>query len=276
MLADNQDHEIVSDLPGGSPYFELKSTLQLFIIEKKWSSLKHSAYNMLTIFPEEAFGWFALGLALSRLGDYSAAVVNLKKALYHNPDMASADYQLGITYYRKHDYSNAIQHYEAALAKGMNTQFLYYNLGNAWFKLSKSGAAIQCYIKSLSICPNFTPAAYGLFRIYFDKNDYQKAVSSLRPIISTNKLPSYLLAQARLLYENESKTNFFKLRKANKLLTCAIDLDDNFALAYYERAFVKSKLRDIKGYLRDKTTAFQLNPELRNGHTFGLFSAYYI
>jgi len=230
----------------------------------------------LAIFPDEAFGWFALGIAFSRLGDFSSAIVNLKKALYHNPVMASADYQLGITYYRDRDYIIAIQHYEAAMAKGMNTEFLQYNLGNTWLKLNNPDAALQCYIKSLSINSNFTPAAYGLFRIYFGKNDYQKAVSSLEPIISNEKLPSYLLAQAKLLYDNDSETSFFKLRQANNLLTSAIDLDDSFALAYYERAFVKGKLGDAKGCLRDKTKAFQLEPELRNGHTFSLFSSYYI
>lgn len=169
------DHNTETNYPVGSPYFEFKSTLKIFIAENKWESLKQSAYNMLAIFPEEAFGWFALGMAFSRLGDTSSAIINLKKA-----------------------------------------------------------------------------------------------VSSLQPIISNDKLPSYLLAQAKLLYENESETSFFKLRQANNLLTSAIDLDDNFALAYYERAFVKSMIGDAKGCLRDKTKAFQLDPELRNGHTFSL------
>jgi len=276
MPTNNLNLNTETNFPGGSPYFEFKSTLQLFIANKKWTSLKQSAYNMLAIFPEEAFGWFALGIAFSRLGDFASAITNLKKALYHDPNMVSADYQLGITYYRNNDYIRAIEHYEAALAKGMNTEFIQYNLGNAWLKLNNPDTALQYYIKSLSISSNFTPAVYGLFRIYFSKNDYQKAVSSLKPIINNDKLPSYLLAQAKLLYDSDSETNFFKLRQASNLLTSAISLDDNFALAYYERAFVKSKLGDNKGCLNDKTKAFQLEPELRKGHTFSLFSNYYM
>ena len=273
MLTDKQDYEKYQTLSGGSLYIELKSTLKLFIKEKKWLSLKEVARNTITLFPEEDFGWFAVGMALSRLGEYKAAVINLRKALYLNPSMVSADYQLGITFYRQRNYLKAIQHYKAALTNGMNTKYLHYNLGNVWYKLNHNEAAIQCYNNSLNECSCFTPAAYGLFRIYFDKNNYQKAVSSLSSFISDGKLPIYLLSRAKLLYRNESEINPYNLRKALKLLSCAIDLDDSFALAYYERAFVKSKQGDLEGFFRDRTTAFQLNAELRKGHTFELFSA---
>lgn len=276
MLADKQGHKTVSNIPEGNPYFELKATLQFFITEKKWSNLEHSSRNMIAVYPDADFGWFTLGLALSRQGDYTAAILNLKKALYLNPDLMSADYQLGITSYRQQNYLQAIHHFEAAKMKGMDTHYLYYNLGNSWYKEGKVDSSIKCYLRSLSICPDFTPAAYGLFRIYFSNHDYQNAVASLRPVISDDKLPSYLLAQARLLYENESETNFSILRQALKLLNSAIDLDDKFALAYYERAYVKTRLGDIKGFAHDKVMAFQLNPELRKGHLLSLFSTSYL
>lgn len=271
MSADKLNHRAETNTSSGNPYFEFKATLQRFIIERKWSSLIDSSYNMLAVFPEEDFGWFALGLAFSRLGDFSSAAINLKKALYINPNMTSAYYQLGITYYRNNDYLNAIKYFELALEKGMHTHFLYYNMGNTWYKLNNNEFALQCYIKSLSICHSYTPAAYGLFQIYFGKKDYQNAVSSLSSVINNNKLPSYLLAQAKLLYENESEINTYKLRKAKKILTSAIEIDNNFALAYYERAYVRSKLLDLCGYLEDKAVAFKLNPELKDGHTSCFF-----
>ncbi len=276
MLSEEKDNENLTTTQGGNPYFELKSTLQLFIREKRWTSLEETSRNMISLYPEMEFGWFALAMALSRLGEYSSAILNFKKALYLNPRYASIEYQLAITSYLQKDYQQAIRYYESAKNKGMETHYLYYNLGNAWYKTGDLENAIKCYLRSLSICPEFTPAAYGLFRVYFNKHDYQNAVSSLRPVISNEKLPSYLLAQARLLYENESETNYFKLRQALKLLNSAIDLDDKFALAYYERAYLKARLGDNNGFSQDKSMAFQLNPDLRKGHTFNLFSSYYI
>ncbi len=276
MPADLQDSSHADTLLGGHPYFELKSTLQLFIKEKRWSSLEEASRNMINLYPEIEFGWFALGMAMAKTGNQKGAILNFKKAIYHNPNFISAYYQLGISYYNQKNFSKSIAFFEEAIKRGMKSHTVYYNIGNAYYSLGENDIAIKKYLKSLSIRPDFTPAAYSLFRIYFGNEDYKNAVSSLRPVISDEKLPSYLLAQARLLYENESETNYLKLRQALKLLNSAIDLDDNFALAYYERAYVKTRLGDTKGFAHDKAMAFQLNPELRKGHLIDLFSINYL
>lgn len=271
------DRESKENIPsGGSPYFELKHSLQHYISEKNWESLARASRDMLTTYPASDFAYYTLGMAYSKLGNYPEAVTHLKKALYLNPDLVSADYQLGIAAYYEKKYVLALEHFESAISKGMNTHFLHYNMGNAWFKIGDYHAAIQSYLRCLSICPDFNPAAYALFRVYFGKNDFQNAVAALRPVISNEKLPAYLFAQARLLYENDPETNAHQLREAHRLLSCAIDLDADFALAYYERAYVNSKLNDLAGFARDKQAAFALNPDLRQGHTFDLFSSYYI
>jgi tetratricopeptide (TPR) repeat protein len=276
MFTDNQDNKYANIQPGRDPYFDLMATLHIFIAGKKWDSLEQSSRNMISIYPESEFGWFALGLAMAKKEDYNGAILNFKKALYLNPNIISAIYQLGIIYYKQKDYYRAIRYYEDSESKGMNSHFLYYNWGNAWLKNGNTKKAITYYLRCLSICPDFTPAAYALFNIYFGKHDYLNAVSSLKPLISDNNLPNYLLAQAKLLYADENDTNYVKLRKALKLLNGAIDLDENFALAYYERAYVKAKLGDVAGFSNDKSMAFQLNPELKKGHSFSLFSSYYI
>ena len=260
----------------GHPYFDLKTTLQLFIKEKKWPSLEEASRNMINLYPEIEFGWFALGMAKAKLGDHNGAVLNFKKAIYLNPDFVSSYYQLGISYFNQKDFANSIQYYQEAVKRGMKTHTIYYNIGNAWYSIGDNERAIKNYLKSLSIRPDFTAAAYSLFRIYFGNEDYKSAVSSLQPVISDDNLPSYLLAQARLLYENESETNYIKLRQALKLLNSAIDLDDTFALAYYERSYVKTRLGDTKGFAHDKAMAFQLNPDLRKGHLVDLFSTSYL
>ncbi len=276
MPAEIQDSSKADNQPGGHPYFDLKSTLQLFIKEKRWSSLEEASRNMINLYPEIEYGWFALGMASAKLGDHNAAILNFKKAVYLNPDFLSSYYQLGISYFNQKDFANSIQFYQEALKRGMKTHTIYYNIGNAWYSIGDNDKAISNYLKSLSICPDFTSAAYSLFRIYFGNEDYKNAVSSLSPVISDDKLPSYLLAQARLLYENESETNYLKLRQALKLLNSAIDLDDTFALAYYERAYVKTRLGDTIGFAHDKAMAFQLNPDLRKGHLVNLFSTSYL
>jgi tetratricopeptide (TPR) repeat protein len=276
MIAAERGYDRYSFRPGGSPYFDLKATLHLLITEKRWTSLKLAAEDMLAVYPQSAMAWFSLGLAQLKQGFYTDAVTNLKKALYHNPDMVSVSFQLGIASYYQKEYTKAILYYEEALRKGMNTHYLHYNMANAWLKIHHHDAAIKAYLRSLSICHEFTPAAYGLFRVYFVKHDYQNAVSALRPVISDERLPHYLFAQAKLLYQNEPEINNHKLREAHRLLSCAIDLDADFAQAYYERAYINSKLNDLSGFARDRNTAFGLSPQLSQGHVFNLFSSYYL
>ncbi len=181
MPAELHDDSLTTNQPEGHPYFDLKSTLQEFIKEKQWSSLEKSSRNMINLYPEIEFGWFTLGMALAKQNDHIGAVLNFKKAIYLNPDFVSSYYQLGISYFNKKDFSNSIHYYMEAIKRGMKTHTIYYNIGNAWFSIGDNDKAIKNYLRSLSICPDFTPAAYSLFRIYFGNEDYQNAVSSLRP-----------------------------------------------------------------------------------------------
>lgn len=276
MKTDDSQKEKETLQNGGNPFFEMKATLQSFIKNKKWESLKEASRNMISLYPEMEFGWFALAMAYSRTGDHKSASTNYKKAIYLNPDFTSAYYQLGITYFRTGDYVEAIGFFKLAMGKGMQSHYLYYNLGNAYYKSLDFERAIKNYLKCLSITPSFTPAAYGMFKIYFKEENYKFAVNTLKPVISDTNLPSYLLSKARLLYENEKETSYFNLRQAQKLLNSAIDLDDKFALAYYERAYVKARLGDSKGFSHDKAMAFQLNPELRKGHSVSIYSSFYL
>lgn len=258
----------------GNPFFEMRSTLQRFIKSKAWLSLKESASNMINIYPEMEFGWFALAMGQANTGDRIKAIQNFRKAIYLNPDFTSAYYQLGITFFKEKDFSEAIHFFKLALNKGMNTHFIYFNLGNCYYKLEEFEKAIKNYLVCLSIQPSFTPAAYGMFKIYFNEEKYKNAVSTLKPVISDTDLPNYLLAKARLLYENENETSFFKLRQALKLLNSAIDLNDKFALAFYERAYVNARLGDTSGYSSDKSMAFMLNPDLRRGHSVSSYLSF--
>lgn len=276
MTANKNDNEKLSSPNEGHPFFNMKSTLTNFIDNKDWTGVEGTSRNMIHHYPEMDFGWFALGLALSRLEDFNDAIINFKKAIYLNPNNASSYYQLGITFFRKGNYNDAVESYDNAINKGMRTHYVYYNLGNAWFKLKNNAMAIKYYLKCLSICPDYTPAAYCLFHIYFSNEDYNNAVTSLKPVIKDSNLPGYLLAQARLLYENENDTSYPKLRKAHKLLNSAIELDDKFALAYYERAYIKTRLGDTDGYAKDKAMAFSLDPKLKAGHSISAYSQYFI
>lgn len=251
----------------GHPFFELGNTIKHLISEKQWTGLEKAGRDMINHYPEEELGWYALGLALFKLKDYNGAILNLSKSVYLNPKPGNPYYQLGLVYFEVQDYSNSISNFLEALKRGLRSHTTYYNLGNAWFSIGNTKKAIDYYLNSLSVRPDFTPAAYNLFRIYYMHKDYQMAVNTLDPFVDEAELPYYFLAKAKLLYTDEAEITYVKLKHALKLLNSAIGLDDNFALAFYERAYVKARLGDESGFASDKQMAFMLKPELRKGHS---------
>lgn len=271
MNAGNKKHEINRLQPGGNGYFRLKSTLRNLENERNWLGLKKSAEDMVTLYPAAEIGWYTLGLALIKLKHNQEALTFLEKALYLNPDLASAHVQKGIAYYNLRNFNKAIFHFQTAIAKGLDTHVVYYNLGNACLRLNLRQDAIDAYIASLRKCENYHKAAYALFNLYFKNAHYTEAISFLQPIIDPNKLPQYLLAQAKLLYQNNPDVSRHHLIEAHRLLSSAINLHATFGQAYYERAYVNSKLNDIVGFHHDRKTAFVLTPELREIHANGIY-----
>lgn len=271
MNSGNKKHEINRLQPGGNGYFRLKSTLRILENEQNWGGLKKSAEDMVTLYPAAEIGWYSLGLALIKLKYNEEALIQLEKALYLNPDMASANVQMGIAYYNLRNFNKAVYHFQTAIAKGLDSHVLYYNLGNACLRLNLRQAAIEAYTASLRKCENYHKAAYALFNLYFKNAQYTEALSFLKPIIDPNKLPNYLLAQAKLFYQNNPDVSRYHLLEAHRLLSCAINIDAAYGQAYYERAYVNSKLDDMVGFHRDRNTAFVLNPELRAIHATGTY-----
>ncbi len=272
MNVNNNNKEYSRITPGGNGYFRLKSTIQKHENDKNWSSMKLSAEDMITLYPEYEMGWFMLGIALLKFKNYNEALVQFNKALYLNPELASAYLYSGNANYYLQNHTQAVSDYLKALSKGINTHQLFYNLGNAYYKLNRLQEAINAYTLSLERCSGYHKAAYALFHIHYQRKAYGKAVSSLNPVIDREQLPAYLLAQAKLLYQDDPETGRHQLLEAHRLLSCAIDLNVDFGQAYYERAYINSKLKDLSGFSRDRKIAFALTPSLKSGHGVGVFA----
>ncbi len=261
--------------PFQNPYFNLKSQLQELSENEEWDFLVTTANNFIELYPSAAYGYYMLGIAESRTGRHEESIKSFEKSIYLDTHPSKVFHRLGIAYFYLGDYDKALECYQKALKSGVNHHYLFHNMANAYFKKKMYEEALSFYQQALLICKDFMPSYYGLFRIYFELRNYDKALINLKQVIRENELPRYLYYYAKILLTNYPLTNHKRLSEAKSLLSTAIELDDDFALAYYERAYVNSILKDTIAYKRDKKAAFFRDPNLKIGHPEWIMADFY-
>ncbi len=260
----NQDY--LEKSPFQNPYFNLKNRLVEFSQTEAWDSLIKSANSFIELYPSSAYGYYILGVAEAKTGRQEESIKSFEKSIYLDPHPSKVFHRLGISYFYLGEYETALMYYKKALKAGVRHHYLYHNMANAYFKLQQYDEALRYYQKALQLCKDFVPSYYGLFRIYFQLRNYDQALINLKQVIRDNELPRYLYYYAKILLTGYPLTSNKRLKEAKSLLSTAIELDDDFALAYYERAYVNSILKETIDYKRDKKAAFHRDPSLKIGH----------
>jgi Tfp pilus assembly protein PilF len=75
-----------------------------------------------------------MGITSIDLGDFDAAIENLKPVTESRSDWAFANYSLGVAYFKKGDLNNAIEQFKNAVAKEGNYVAALSGLGNAYLQ----------------------------------------------------------------------------------------------------------------------------------------------
>jgi tetratricopeptide (TPR) repeat protein len=82
-----------------------------------------------------------LGMAMTDLGEYAAAIEVLNKVVKKEPKWVFALNELGLAYRGKGDYKQAVKVFKQAIEKDKNFAQAYYNLGEAQFRDGNLGEA---------------------------------------------------------------------------------------------------------------------------------------
>ncbi len=89
--------------------------------------------------------WLNLGMVLSDLGEYPAAVDVLTKVVKKEPKWTFALNELGIAYRLQNNYKQAAEQFRKAISKDNKYTIAYYNLGEAEFQAGNLGEAQKAY-----------------------------------------------------------------------------------------------------------------------------------
>lgn len=95
--------------------------------------------------------------------------------------------ELGITYTKKGSYEQAISYFKKAIESDSSLTNAYYNLGSVYKHTGNKDKALKAFQLLLRNCPNDDETAYLIASLYFEKQDYEKALIYLNSIEKTSQ-----------------------------------------------------------------------------------------
>ena len=117
-----------------------------------------------------------LAMEYENLGDYTAALKILGKAVAHNPDNEAAIYEIAYCYDHLEDYESSIKCYSDFIDENPYSFTSWYNLGNAYSKLENYDKAIWAYDYCILINDDFGPVHFNMASAYLSLDKYTKAI----------------------------------------------------------------------------------------------------
>ena len=114
----------------------------------------------LTLNPNQAPGWHALGVTYIQLKKNADAVGAISKAIKLNPNQPTYYNNLAVAYAqmgRWQDAYNALND-EKSLADKLNAPMVWYNLGNGYARLEQAAPAVAAYQRAVKLSPEWAQA----------------------------------------------------------------------------------------------------------------------
>ena len=125
--------------------------------------------------PDNADAQFYLGLTLTRLGEFDAAIAALQKTLQLDASKQYAHYHLGLAYFLAGRHAEALPQFEAAARFDPQKAPTYFYLGQTLYELKQYGKALPHLQRAMELDPSLTPNAqyYRGLALYASEQDAQ-------------------------------------------------------------------------------------------------------
>jgi len=204
--------------------------------------------------PSIGHAYWARGVGKFDLKDIEGALADYTLAIDSNYRFPVAYNNKANCYYMMDSLKQAIIGYNEALKVNDQYAMAYYNRGMAKQKLNDFEGSIDDYLKSIKYnFENLSWSYNGLGYSYFRINELSKALTSLCKAIEID--PEYADAYYyRGLVENEKK----EYATAINDFTKAIEFKANYATAYYNRGIMRIQLKDTVNACNDFSKSLDL------------------
>jgi len=170
--------------------------------------------------PNDANGWYQLGLLFGQMADYRSAALAFQKAITLEADFAQAHFSLGLTLTAdpqiQLDWPGAIREFREALKYKQNYPEALNLLGLGLMKTGDLEAAIPALRHAIQLSPDLSSAHFNLGIALEEKQDFDGAAAQYREAIATKgTYPEATTALAKLLLQmGKPEESEDELRKA--------------------------------------------------------------
>lgn len=197
-----------------------------------------------------------LGLALTRLGQFTQAITSFRDALQIRPRYPNALLNLGNAFRRAGQWPEAIEAYEAARALAPSDADIHYNLAGAYQSLGELDKAIASYHAAISGRVPFPQAWNNLGIALASAGRFEEAAAAYGAAIAQQ--PGYAEA-----YANRASARFALRDFAPGQEDCdiALRLNPGLAVAYCNRSAIRRETGDMEGAVDDCEKALAIDPD---------------
>ena len=196
--------------------------------------------------------YYERGNAYFAVGDLSKAIADYNRALEINPEFILARYELCAIYTGQGEYRAAIEECDRIISINPDLAAASIRRGNACSALKDYQTAIQDYDRAINLNPNFVEAYFGRGAARHNIGDNRGAVEDFSELIRLQPTENNYYNRGVIYYLLDD------CDRAIRDLTQAIELNANFAAAYYNRSNARYDLGDERGATEDYNLALEL------------------
>jgi pentatricopeptide repeat protein len=186
---------------------------------------------------------------------YQKAIDYTNKALKVDPGLAKGYYIKGSIYRESGDTAKAITSLETATEQDNRYEDAFFDLGII-YAARKNNLALDYYNSALRINPNNENTLYARAKLLQDLGKIEEAIIEYKKLLEKNKNCDNCCYNLGAIYLELKKDNANAITYFNK----AIDINPNYAEAFFARAYTYAKLGDKEQAKADFNTCLRLSP----------------
>lgn len=215
-------------------------------LESMKFSLWFKEYNLKQSAERDADGYYKLGLAYGRLGRFSDAISNLKKAIAINPENENFHFKLGMFYFQQKKYFEAIDELKETIHRNPIHWDATYHLGMAYENEGCMKEAIEAFKRAEHIDPENALVYQSLGKAYIGSGSFSEAISAFKKAVDLDPEDSISYWRMGVVYCEQ----FGKFNEAREVLQVAISLNPGMTEAHFQLGIVSIKLERYKDAIR--------------------------
>ena len=221
----------------------------------------NGANEALSIKPNNADGYYNMGIALQKQNKLEEAIEAYKKALAIKPDYANAHYNMGIALHDQDKLEEAIEAYKKTLSIKPDYAEVYNNMGSLLQQQGKLEGAIQAYNKALAIKPDYVAAYSDMGNALQEQGKLEEALEVYNKALAIK--PDYVEAYYNMgiaLHDQD------KLEDAIKAYNKALSIKPDHLDAYFNMGIALHNHGKLEEAIKAYNKALTIKPDHVDAH----------